>query len=124
MTDHCWTEDDDLVAFYLSRHSDRFLGVGTAAIARALSGRALPGGRYNPDMPEDSLLMRKRNFDYLDGKPGLGNYAAQSKRIHEQYEDASVIELRPMVIRVLGLPTNDKVERGFREFCDRFLPSR
>jgi hypothetical protein len=30
--------------FYLSRFGTRFLGVGEAAIARALSGRALPNG--------------------------------------------------------------------------------
>jgi hypothetical protein len=122
VADHDWTEDDDLIAFYLSRHNDRFLGVGTAAIARALSGRVLPDGRYNADMTEGALLMRKSNFDYLDGRLGLSNYAAQSQRIHEQYKDASVIELRPMVMRVLGLPMNDRVERRFREFCDRFSP--
>jgi hypothetical protein len=122
MADHCWTEEDDLVAFYLSHHGTRFLGVGEATIAKVLSGRPPPEGCRAVDMPEGSLRMRMRNFDYLAGKPdGLSNYAAQSLRIHEQYYNhATVIELRPMVMRVLGLPIKDSVERRFKEFCDRF----
>jgi hypothetical protein len=44
MADHCWTEYDDLVAFYLSHYGTRFLGVGEATIAKALSRRAPPDG--------------------------------------------------------------------------------
>jgi hypothetical protein len=120
---HCWTEDDDLVAFYLSNHDNkaRFLGASVPAIAKALSGRPPPEGCRAVDMPADSLRMRVGNFDYLAGRPnGLPNYAAQSQRIHEQYKNTTVIETRPIVVRILGLPIRDNVEQRFREFCDRF----
>ncbi len=72
-------------------------------------------------MPVGSLRMRIRNFDYLAGRPnGLPNYATQSRRIHEQYKNSTVIELRPTVVRLLGLPIRDSVEQRFKEFCDRF----
>jgi hypothetical protein len=119
---HCWTEDDDLVAFYLSRHGTRFLGMGEATIAKALSERPLPDGGRPVDMPVSSLLKRIQNFNYLDGKPhGLSNFAPnKSGPIYEQYKNATIFELRPMVIQVLGLPIRAGVERSFKEFCDRF----
>ena len=120
MADHCWSEDDDLVAFYLSRYGTRFLGMGEAAIAKALSRRPPPNGCRAVDMPEGSLRMRISNFDYLDGRPGLENYAAQSFRTYEKYKNATVVELRPIVIRVLEAPIRDAVERRFKEFCDKF----
>jgi hypothetical protein len=64
--------------------------------------------------------MRISNFDYLAGKPGLSNYAVQSQRIHEQFKNKTVNELRPMIIQVLGLPIRDSVERRFQEFCNKF----
>jgi hypothetical protein len=124
MADHCWTEDDDLVAFYLSNHDSRarFLGFGDATIAKALSGRPQRNGCRAVDMPVGSLRMRVSNFDYLAGRPnGLRNYAAQSQRIHEQYKNTTVIETRPMVVRIIGLPIRDAVERRYKDFCDRFL---
>jgi hypothetical protein len=119
---HCWTEDDDLVAFYLSNHDPtaRFLGFGYAVIAKALSGRPPPEGCRAVDMPVGSLSMRVQNFDYLAGRPGLPKYAAQSERIHEQYKNTTVIETRPMVVGIIGLPVRDAVERKFKDFCDRF----
>ena len=123
MADHYWTEDDDTVAFYLSRcQGRRFLGVSEATIARILSSKPPPAGHPAAPMSEVSLLRRVRNFDYLDGKPnGLSNYAPnKSGRVYEKYKDLSILELRPLVINILGITVRDSVDRSYREFCARF----
>ena len=87
---HRWTEDDDVVAFYLSRHGVRRLPLMEAGIAKCLG------------MSEGSLARRQANFAYLDGRPGLANFAKQSRRIHLEYEKKTEPELRPLVLRILG----------------------
>lgn len=87
---HRWTEGDDLVAFYLSRHSTRRLPLMEAGIANRLG------------MPEASLARRQANFAYLDGRGGLAHVARQSRRIHQQYGKAPEPELRPLVLHVLN----------------------
>jgi hypothetical protein len=87
---HRWTENDDLVALYLSRHGTRFLPLMEAGIAKLLG------------MPEASMAMRQGNFAYLDGRGGLAHVAKQSRRIHQQYEKAMESALRRLVLRVLG----------------------
>ena len=73
---HCWTEDDDIVAFYLSRfQSIRFLSVSLSTIARILSERPRPDGSRSAPMSLASLKYRIGNFDYLDRKPGWSNHA-------------------------------------------------
>ena len=84
-TQHRWTEDDDVVAFYLKE----------AGIAKRLG------------MSETSLARRQANFAYLDGRPGLNHVAKLSHRVHQQYGRATEPELRPVVLRVLGrVPTS------------------
>jgi hypothetical protein len=124
---HCWTEDDDVVAFYLSRfQGTRFLGVSLATIAKVLSERTPPDGGRAVTMSEHSLSMRIGNFDHLAGKPyGWSNFAPnKSGRIYEKYKNATIVELRSMVIQILGLPIKDSVERSFKEFCNKFLKSK
>jgi hypothetical protein len=87
---HRWTENDDVVAFYLSRHGTRRLPLMEAGIAKRLG------------MSEGSLARRQANFAYLDGRPGFDHVAKLSRRIHQQYEKATEAELRPLVLRVLG----------------------
>jgi hypothetical protein len=113
MADHYWTEDDDTVAFYLSRcQGTRFLGIGEGTIARILSSKPPPASHPAAPMPEGSLRMRVRNFDYLDGKPnGLPNYAPnKSGMVYEKYKDLSILELRPLVINILGITVRDAVD--------------
>jgi hypothetical protein len=86
---HRWTEGDDLVAFYLSRHGTRFLPCTETEIASRLG------------MPEGSLAMRMSNFAHLDGRQGLAHVAEQSRRIHRRYAKATEAELRPLVLRLL-----------------------
>ena len=89
---HRWTEGDDLVALYMSRYGAARLPMMQAAIASRLG------------MSEASLIMRQRNFGYLDNGVGLSHVAAQTRRIHRQYRNATEAELRPLVLRVLNGP--------------------
>lgn len=89
---HSWTEGDDLVALYMSRHGVARLPMTQAGIASRLG------------MSEASLIMRQRNFGYLDNGVGLSHVAAQTRRIHRQYRNATEAELRTLVLRVLNGP--------------------
>ena len=86
---HSWTEDDDRVALYMSRHGTRALPLMQAGIAKRLG------------MSEGSLARRQSNFKYLDEGRGLSHSAKQSRRIHLRYKAATEHELRPMVLRAL-----------------------
>jgi hypothetical protein len=86
---HRWTEGDDIVALYLSRHGCRFLPLMEAGIAKLLG------------MPQSSLTMRQGNFGYLDGRRGLAHVAEQSREIHQRYGKMTEPELRPLALKVL-----------------------
>jgi hypothetical protein len=119
---HRWTKPEDIVAFYLSRFGDRsFLGISSATIARILSERPLPNGSRAVPITLGSLLYRIGNFDYLDGKPGWSNYAQLSRNVYEEFKNASIVELRSLVIQILEITVKDSEERAFQEFCKRFL---
>jgi hypothetical protein len=119
---HRWTKPEDIVAFFLSRFGDRsFLNLSTAAIARILSERPLPDGSRAVPITEGSLLYRIGNFNYLCGEPGWSNYAQLSRNVDEEYKNASIVELRSLVIQILGITVKDSVERRFEDFCRRFL---
>src|SRR5579862_3156628 len=81
--EHNWTEEDDIVAFYLSHcQGTRFLGIGEGTIASILSKKPPSPGYSAVRMPDVSLVRRVQNFNYLAGKPnGLANYAKQSSLI-------------------------------------------
>jgi len=89
---HSWTEGDDLVALYMSRHGVARLPMMQAGIANRLG------------MSETSLIMRQHNFGHLDNGTGLSHVAAQTRRIHRHYRNATEAELRPLALRVLNAP--------------------
>jgi len=41
--------------------------------------------------------------------------------VYEKYKDLSIIELRSVVVKILGITVKDHVERSFREFCTKYL---
>jgi len=86
---HRWTDGDDLVALYLSRHGNHFLRIMQPGVATLLG------------MPEGSLVMRQSNFAYLDGRNGLDHAAKQSREVHRRYGAMTEVELRPLVCKVL-----------------------
>jgi hypothetical protein len=121
--EHRWIADDDIVAFYLSRfQGPRFLGVSLPSIAKILSELPAPDGSRAVPMSVASLSYRISNFDFLDGKPGWSNYAKnKSLPVFEKYKNATIVELRTLVIKILGITVKDSVERDFQEFCKKFL---
>ncbi len=87
---HHWTESDDLVALYLHRFGLDHLATTREAIAAHLG------------MTPAALNMRVANFKALDGAGGLGNYAEQSRRIHDRYHATLEPDFRPLVLRALA----------------------
>src|SRR5580692_9402630 len=86
---HKWSEGDDLVAFYMSRHGTNGLPNTQEEIAKMLG------------MSEASLIMRQRNFADLDGGHGLSHVAQQSIRVRERYNNTPNAELRSLVLRAI-----------------------
>lgn len=84
---HRWSERDDIAALYAYRFGTERLGMSTTDLARLLGIK--PG----------SFRMRIKNFQALDGKGGLSNWADQSERIFERYRDASETTLHSLVER-------------------------
>ena len=52
-------------------------------------------------MPESSLGMRRQNFHYLDGRPGLKNAAELSRHVHSRFGKMTEPELRSLALKVL-----------------------
>ena len=74
-----WTREQDLAVLYLKlEHQGRLTPAhaDVGKLARATN------------RTEDSIIMRKRNFDYLDASApgGLGNTANLTERIWAEYE--------------------------------------
>ena len=88
-----WTEDSDLVVFYLYRYRTDQLPITLPEIARRLQ------------RPEHLLRMRQGHFRFLDtgGQQGLSHYIRQQELIYIRYRNTTEEELRPMVLRALGL---------------------
>jgi hypothetical protein len=89
---HKWSEDDDVIALYLYRmHRDGAppLELEEKEIAEVL------------DMTRASLVMRRGNFGFLDGKAGLSHPAEQSRLVYDRYKDATNAELRSIAVQLL-----------------------
>ena len=86
---HKWTPEDDLIAFYLYRYESSSLRMTTEFISKKLG------------MSEASLRMRIGNFQAIDGKGGLQNFAKLSERIFNQYKDISQEIHLDMVKKIL-----------------------
>jgi len=72
---HRWSEEDDIVAFYLYRFKDTELPYDVNSIGKKLG------------MGDSSLKMRIANFKSIDGDYGLNHYSKQSKEIYKKYKD-------------------------------------
>lgn len=85
MPNHHWTEADDIAALYVYRFGTERLGTSTTDLARS------------PGIKAGSFRMRVKNFQALDGKGGLENWAHQSERVFERYRNVSEETLRRLV---------------------------
>lgn len=73
MANHRWTEADDLAALYVYRFGADTLGMTITDLARSR------------DIKPGSFRMRVKNFQALDGKGGLENWADQSEQVFRRY---------------------------------------
>lgn len=86
MANHRWTEADDVVAFYVYRF-------GVENLARSVTDLARSRG-----IKPGSFRMRMENFQALDGKGGLANWADQSEQVFHRYRDLDEEDLRRLVM--------------------------
>ncbi|HEY8601841.1 MAG TPA: hypothetical protein VIL85_25670 [Thermomicrobiales bacterium] len=87
---HHWTETDDIVALYLHHFGLDHFDTTRESIATHLG------------MTVAALNMRVANFRALADEGGLGNFAAQSRRVYDRYHAAPEPELRRLVERALA----------------------
>ncbi|HEX8618372.1 MAG TPA: hypothetical protein VF911_12360 [Thermoanaerobaculia bacterium] len=90
MAKHRWSEADDIVALYVYRFGAERLAVSVTEVAR--SRNIKPG----------SFRMRLKNFQALDGKGGLENWADQSEQVFRRYGDADEENLRRLLVVCTG----------------------
>jgi hypothetical protein len=81
---HQWTEGDDLAALYVYKFGVEKLPYSIEDIA------ARKGIKVS------SFRMRILNFQALDDRGGLENYAKQSKEIYDHYRKLPEADLRRM----------------------------
>jgi hypothetical protein len=93
MANHRWSEADDVAALYVYLFGAERLDTTVAELARS---RGIKPG---------SFRMRVKNFQALDGKGGLENWADQSEQIFHRYCNMDEESLR----RLVG-PTNRTTE--------------
>lgn len=78
---HIWSEDDDIIAFYLSRYSTKLINFTYVKISNKLG------------MSIGSLNMRTKIYKHLDNKPGgLCNAPEQTIIVFERLKgiDSSI----------------------------------
>lgn len=91
---HSWSDDDDLIAYYLYRFGDRELNVTKKELGDILG------------MGYGSLSIKIGNFKAIDGQGGLYGYSLQAVRIYKLYNRLSDEEVKiagqEAVVRALG----------------------
>ena len=87
MANHRWTEADDIAALYVYRFGVEGLSTTVTELARSR------------DIKPGSFRMRVKNFQALDGKGGLENWADQSEQIFLRYCNLDERDLRRLLNR-------------------------
>jgi hypothetical protein len=91
MSNHKWSYEDDVVAYYLARFGDRDLP-GTLKEIGTILG-----------MGEGSLRMRIGNFRALDGTGSLDHTAKLSRKVHEEHKLTPQAEHKARVLKILTI---------------------
>jgi hypothetical protein len=86
MAKHRWSEADDIAALYVYRFGIERLGMTIVDLARSR------------DIKPGSFRMRMKNFQALDGKRGLENWADQSEQVFRRYATMEPESLRQLII--------------------------
>jgi len=100
---HKWTEEDDIVTFYLYKFGDGELPFSLEEIGEKLR------------MGVGSLRMRIANFKAINGKGGLEHFGKQSLKIYNMYKETSEDELRSLVLKIMervNYSLNNSRKRG------------
>lgn len=72
---HQWSREDDIVAFYLYKYSNKEISYSYNEITNKLG------------MSIGSLRMRKANYKYLDKNVGLPKVSNQTIEVYECFKD-------------------------------------
>ncbi len=72
---HQWTEDDEIIGFYLYRFGDKDLPFTKQELATMLG------------MGWNSMSLKIANFATLDDATTMDGYSHQAKRIYERFKD-------------------------------------
>ena len=72
---HHWTEEDDLIGYYLYRFGDKKLSVTKEELADTLG------------MGWASMAFKIANFKSLDGKGGMANATPKSRTVYDRYKN-------------------------------------
>ena len=74
---HQWTDNDNIIAYYLYR----FAHLRTRAIIKTIANHL--------GMPTNSMIIKIGNFKYLntDGQSGMSGYSTQAEAIYKRYKN-------------------------------------
>ena len=96
---HSWSDDDNLIAYYLYRFGEREINATKKELAEILG------------MPSNSLTLKISNFKAIDGPGGLDGYSHQAVLIYKQYSGLPDDELKTAgqeaVVRAMGKRIKD-----------------
>jgi len=73
LINHSWSDDDNLIAYYLYRFGDSDLSINKKELGDILG------------MGPDSLSIKISNFRAIDGQGGLDGYSAKAVQVFKQY---------------------------------------
>lgn len=105
---HSWSDDDNLIAYYLYRFGDKELSVTKKELGDILG------------MGIGSLSYKIGNFKAIDGQGDLDGYSYQAVRIYKQYnglldEEAKIAGqeavIRALEKRIKSLKTNQAQQK-------------
>ena len=90
---HTWTEDDDVIGYYLYRFGDIYSTFTKQEIAES---RGISWA---------SMSFKIGNFEYLDtnGRSGLSGYSTQAERIYNKFKEMPDIEFATLSKRKFSL---------------------
>lgn len=86
---HRWTENDDIVTFYLYKFGGRDLPFSLENVSSKLG------------MSVGSVRMRIANFRTIDGVGGLEHYGKISLKVYKEYKETPRDELRSLVLSII-----------------------
>jgi hypothetical protein len=92
-TKHSWTEDDNIVVFYLYRCGINDLGWSEAEVLRTM--RITVG----------SMRMKKQNYQFLETGSGLSHPSKEPRQVYGQYKEVPEEDLRRRVRDILRMRT-------------------